>query len=79
MVNGSQTQNSEVTETLVEQLQTPLQIPHLMGNLERCLELLYTYLSQSCWVMGDESTLAPLWRHMRSEGRRILASNAFRR
>ena len=30
-------------------------------------------------VMGDESTLALLWRHMRSEGRSILASYAFRR
>ena len=30
-------------------------------------------------VMGDESTSALLWRHMRSEGRRFLASNAFRR
>ena len=30
-------------------------------------------------VMGAESTLAPLWRHMHSIGRRNLASNAFRR
>ena len=29
-------------------------------------------------VMDDESTLVLLWRHMRSEGRRILASNTFK-
>ena len=53
-------------------MQTPLQIPHLMGNLERCLDLLYIRwgIWRGVWicstpvchkvleVMSDESTLA---------------------
>ena len=35
----------------VEQIQTPLQIPHLMGNLERCLDLLYSWgIWRDVWI-----------------------------
>ena len=46
----------------VEQIQTPLQIPHLMGNLERCFDLLYTYLSQSSWGHKWWINLGAFWR-----------------
>ena len=56
----------------VERIQAPHQIPHLMGKLERNLDFLYTYLSQSSWGHGWWINLGTFWRHMRSEGRSIL-------
>ena len=63
----------------VDQIQTPLQIPHLMGNLERWMDLLYTYLSQSSWSYGWWINLGTFWCYMHSEGRCILTSYAFRK